>query len=204
MIAWVEGVLRDREPTHVVLDVGGVGYELLTSLRTFEQLPEPGKTVSLYVRTIVREDAITLFGFTSALERRTFDLLLKASRVGPKLAQAILSGVEPNTLLRALRDGEVAVLKRSPGVGPKLAERMAVELRDRAGDELKVLMPAGPDGVVIDEPVEDVETQLLSALLNLGYPRSQAEKVAGKAVREAGDEGSLESAIRVALKHLAP
>jgi len=204
MIAWVEGVLREREPTHVIVDVQGVGYELMTSLRTYEQLPEPGKTVSLHVRTIVREDAITLFGFASGFERRTFDLLLRASRVGPKLAQTILSGVEPGLLLRALRDEDVSVLKRAPGVGPKLAERMAVELRDRAGDELKLSQPAGAEGPIDDTPTEDVATQLLSALLNLGYPRSQAEKVADKAVREAGAEASLESTIRVALKHLAP
>ncbi len=204
MISWVEGVLREREPTHVIVDVQGVGYELMTSLRTYEQLPEPGKTVSLHVRTIVREDAITLFGFASGFERRTFDLLLRASRVGPKLAQTILSGVEPGLLLRALRDEDVSVLKRAPGVGPKLAERMAVELRDRAGDELKLSQPAGAEGPIDDAPTEDVATQLLSALLNLGYPRSQAEKVADKAVREAGAEASLESTIRVALKHLAP
>ena len=203
MIGRVEGVLLDREPDHVLVDVNGVGYELQISLRTFEQLPEPGKTVALQVRTIVREDAITLFGFASALERRTFDLLLRASRVGPKLAQAILSGVEPSLLLRALRDGEVSVLKRSPGVGPKLAERMALELRDRAADELKLGAPEAGSAPV-DEPSEDVATQLVSALLNLGYPRTQAEKVAEKAVREAGAEASLESAIRVALKHLAP
>lgn len=203
MIAWVEGVLREREPTHVIVDVNGVGYELKTSLRTFEQLPEPGKTVSLHVRTIARDDAITLFGFASALERRTFDLLLRANRVGPKLAQAILSGVEPGLLLRALRDGELSVLKRAPGVGAKLAERMVVELRDRAGDELKLGGPPGSDAPLVDEPIEDVTTQLLSALLNLGYPRAQAEKVAEKAVRDAGAEASLEAAIRVALRHLA-
>jgi Holliday junction DNA helicase RuvA len=203
MIGRVEGTLLEREPGHVLVDVSGVGYELLISLRTFEQLPEPGKTVALHVRTVVREDAITLFGFASGVERRVFDLLLRASRVGPKLAQAILSGVEPTLLLRALRDGEVSVLKRSPGVGPKLAERMAVELRDRAADELKIGAPDAGEGTV-DEPIEDVSAQLVSALLNLGYPRSQAEKVADKAVREAGAEASLESAIRVALRHLAP
>jgi len=202
MIAWLEGVLRHREPTHVVVDVQGVGYELMTSLRTYEQLPETGKTVALHVRTIAREDAITLFGFASALERRAFDLLLRANRVGPRLAQTILSGVEPSVLLRALRDGEVSVLKRAPGVGPKLAERMCVELRDRAADELKLTGHEG--GVAAGEAADDVATQLLSALLNLGYPRGQADKVADEAMREAGAGASLESAIRVALKHLAP
>lgn len=204
MIAWVEGVLREREPTRVIVDVNGVGYELMTSLRTFEQLPEPGKTVALHVRTIARDDAITLFGFASALERRTFDLLLRANRVGPRLAQAILSGVEPALLLRALRDGEVSVLRRAPGVGPKLAERMVVELRDRAADELEARVPASGEALLADEPIEDVTAQLLSALLNLGYARGQAEKVAEKAVRDAGADASLEAAIRVALKHLAP
>ncbi len=139
MIAWVEGVLREREPTHSIVDVSGVGYELMTSLRTYEQLPEPGKTVSLYVRTIAREDAITLFGFASALEKRTFDLLLRANRVGPRLAQTILSGVEPALLLRALRDGEVSVLKRAPGVGPKLAERIAEEEKLRVEEDLGMI-----------------------------------------------------------------
>ena len=132
MIAWLEGVLREKAPTRIVLDVHGVGYELLVPLSTFESLPDLGKTVSLLVHTAVREDAIQLFGFSSPLEKELFHLLRKASRVGPKLAQSILSGMEPSRLLRILRDGDAKGLRRAPGVGPKLAERIAVELRDDA------------------------------------------------------------------------
>lgn len=202
MIAWLEGVLRHKAPTRVVVDVSGVGYELLVSLQTFEQLPDAGKTVALYVRTVVREDSFLLYGFANARERAAFDLLLKASRVGPKLAQAILSGIEPDRLLLALRAGDVQALRRAPGVGPKMAERMGVELRDGAA---KLLVQGGEagraDGDVIAE--EEVHDQLLSALLNLGYPRSQAERVVDAAAAEAGDGASIESLIRVALRRLA-
>jgi Holliday junction DNA helicase RuvA len=203
MIAWLEGLLRDREPTHVIVDVRGVGYELLVSLRTFSQLPAPGKTVGLHVRTIARDDAITLFGFATPVERRTFDLLIRASRVGPKLAQTILSSAEPAVLLRALRDREISVLKRAPGVGAKLAERMALELREHAGDFLNELTLGDANGPG-PETFDEVRAQLLSALLNLGYPRSQAEKVVESAAREVGPDADLEAAIRVALKMLAP
>jgi len=204
MIAWLEGLLREKDPTRIVVDVSGVGYELLVSLQTFEQLPQTGKTVALHVRTIVRDDAFLLYGFASLLERATFDLLVKANRVGPKLAQAILSGIEPNRLLRALRDGDQKVLRGVPGVGAKMAERIGVELRDGARD-LAALHGESQAGVAMGEAdvVADVHEQLLSALLNLGYPRSQAERVVHSAASEAGEGASLESLIRVALRRLA-
>ena len=119
MIAWLEGQLREKAPTRIVLDVQGVGYELLVPLATFEALPDVGKRVSLLVHTAVREDAIQLFGFATALEKSLFHLLLKANRVGPKLAQSILSGMEPHRLLRLLREADAKGLKKAPGVGPK-------------------------------------------------------------------------------------
>ena len=186
MIAWLEGKLREKTPTAIVLDVGGVGYELLISLTTFDALPDCGKTVALHVRTVVREDALILYGFAAPLERSVFDLLVRANRVGPKLAQAMLSGVAAEPLLRALRDGDAKSLRRAPGVGPKMAERMAVELRDGARDLL------GQPGLEVDgavgsaDPRDDTREQLLSALTNLGYPRSQAERVAEGASAEAG------------------
>jgi Holliday junction DNA helicase RuvA len=203
VIAWLEGVLRDKAPTRVVVDVGGVGYELLISLLSFERLPEAGKTIALHVRTIVREDAFLLYGFVDVHERAVFDLLLKANRVGPKLAQAILSGISPDRLLRALRDADAKALRKIPGVGPKMAERIGVELRDGAADLL-----VGPEGTLDpassgDEAGEDVREQLLSALLNLGYPRNQAERVVDGAAAEAGEDASLEALIRIALKRLA-
>jgi len=205
MIAWLEGQLREKAPTRVVVDVSGVGYELLVSLQTFEQLPEMGKTVSLYVRTIVREDAFLLYGFVRPLERQTFDLLLKANRVGPKLAQAILSGIDPDRLLCALRDGDQKVLRGVPGVGAKMAERIGFELREGAGELSALHAGDGGSGVPSGSASasRDVHDQLLSALLNLGYPRQRAERVVDSASSEAGEGASLESLIRVALRRLA-
>jgi Holliday junction DNA helicase RuvA len=203
MIAWLEGTLREKAPTRIVLDVQGVGYELLVPLSTFETLPDPGKTVSLLVHTAVREDAIQLFGFATALEKELFHLLRKASRVGPKLAQSILSGMEPHRLLRLLRDADAKGLQKAPGVGPKLAERIAVELRDEAE---KLAGRVGADGATgsptLASRVEPDE-ELLSALINLGYSRSQAERVVASALAEAPAEAGLEELIRLALRHLA-
>jgi Holliday junction DNA helicase RuvA len=121
VIARVEGTLREKTPTRVVVDVHGVGYELLVPLSTFTALPDEGKTVALRVHTAVREDAIQLFGFATALERAAFELLLKASRVGPRLAQNVLSGIAADVLLDAIRRGDVAALRGVPGVGTKTA-----------------------------------------------------------------------------------
>lgn len=203
MIAWLEGNLREKAPTRIVLDVQGVGYELLVPLSTFETLPDIGKTVSLLVHTAVREDAIQLFGFASSLEKELFHLLLKANRVGPKLAQSILSGMEPARLLRLLREADAKGLRKAPGVGPKLAERIGVELRDDAeklaGRLATTGSEAGPEPLLAIEPGEE----LLSALVNLGYPRNQAERVVDAALAEAPAESSLEELIRVALRRLA-
>ena len=203
MIAWLEGNLREKSPTRIVLDVQGVGYELLVPLSTFETLPDLGKTVSLLVHTAVREDAIQLFGFATGLEKELFHLLLRASRVGPKLAQSILSGMEPTRLLKLLREADAKGLRKAPGVGPKLAERIAVELRDDAeklAGRLGALDARGSTG-----PLSDVEPgeELLSALVNLGYPTARAERVVDAALAEAPPESSLEVLIRVALRRLA-
>ena len=132
MIAWVEGVLRAKTPVSVVVDVNGVGYELNVSLSTSALLPDLGKTVGLHALTVAREDALLLYGFATAYEKQVFELLVRASRVGPKLAQTMLSGMPPERLVAALRDGEVAAMKGVPGVGAKTAERLVVELLDKA------------------------------------------------------------------------
>ena len=203
MIAWLEGNLREKAPTRIVLDVQGVGYELLVPLSTFETLPDLGKTVSLLVHTAVREDAIQLFGFATSLEKELFHLLLKANRVGPKLAQSILSGMEPARLLRLLREADAKGLRKAPGVGPKLAERIGIELRDDAEKLAGRLGRTGSEEG--GEPLSAIEPgeELLSALVNLGYPRSQAERVVDAALAEVPAESSLEELIRVALRRLA-
>jgi len=202
VIAWVEGVLREKAPTRVVVDVRGVGYELAIPLGTFTVLPDEGKTVALFVHTAVREDAIQLFGFATPSERDAFELLLKASRVGPRLAQSILSGLPPARLLEALQAGEVETLRAAPGVGPKLAERLCVELRDRAG-EMRAESGEGGEAAP-PPPADDRRDQVVSALVNLGYAKPQADKVAEATAREVGDEAGLETWIRIALRRLAP
>ena len=206
MIAWIEGVLREKEPTRIVLDVSGVGYELLISLATFAALPDVDKTVALQVRTVVREDALLLYGFASPLEKAIFDLLCRANRVGPKLAQTILSGIEPDRVLHALAQKDHALLCRAPGVGKKLAERMAVELcepaaklrEQRAGDLGEI---SADEAAGVSEA--EIRDQVLSALINLGYPKAQAERVVEASAREAGEGLSIEDWIRIALRRLA-
>ncbi len=203
MIARVEGTLRERTPVRVVIDVSGVGYEVHIPLSTFTALPDEGKTVALHTHTVAREDALLLYGFATLYEKEVFQLLLRANRVGPKLAQTILSGIEPGNLVAALRDGEVTALKKVPGVGAKTAERMVVELRDRA-EELTRDPRAGGVGVGAGpESNDELREQLLSALVNLGYQKTHAEKVVAGALEEVGEGATIESLIRVALRGLA-
>ena len=206
MIAWLEGILKEKAPGRVLLDVGGVGYELLISLATFAVLPDVGKTIAVHARTVVREDALLLYGFATSPERDIFDLLLKANRVGPKLAQAILSGIEPLRVVRGLRDSDIKLLSSAPGVGKKMAERMVLELKEKAS-ELANEFSSGPGALPETDSISsaDSETrdQVVSALLNLGYPKPQAERVVEAAALEAGEEATIEELVRVALRRMA-
>jgi Holliday junction DNA helicase RuvA len=203
VIARLEGVLLELSPTRVVVDVRGVGYEVLIPLSTFTQLPDIGKTVVLHIYTHAPEGALQLFGFASRGERVAFDLLLRANRVGPRLAQTILSGISPPDLLAAIHRSDVAVLRSAPGVGSKLAERILVDLRDRTA-ELAAVVGGGGGGA--SAPAADVaealREQTLSALVNLGYPKSQAERALAGAVDAAGDTPTLEDLVRGSLKML--
>ncbi len=200
MIAYLEGELREKEPTRVVLDVGGVGYEVLIPLSTFYELPDEGKTVALRVHTHVREDTLQLFGFRTARERAVFELLLRTSGVGPKLAQAILSGVAPDELLAAIEAGEVAVLRAVPGVGQKTAERIVVDLRDRVSGLAGApdAAGAGPRVAPRGGPAEEA----VSALINLGYGASHAERAVDAAHEDLDGDASLEEVIRAALRRV--
>ncbi len=208
MIAHIEGVLREIAPTRVVVDVAGVGYELHVPLSTFTELPDRGSPVALHVHTHAREGALQLFGFHSAGERVAFDLLLRASRVGPKLAQTILSGISPARLLDAIHGGDVAVLRAAPGIGTRMAERILVELRDRTGELAAVLGDAGatrPNGG--DAGAEDTRNalreQTLSALMNLGYPRARAERALEAAAEAVEEAPTLEDLVRGSLQNLS-
>jgi len=201
MIARLEGVLLEQRPTRVVIGVGGVGYAVHVPLSTFTELPDLGERVTLEIYTHAHDGAIQLFGFHSPAERVSFELLLKANRVGPKLAQTILSGISPAELLEAIRGQAVGALRAVPGIGTKMAERILLELRDRT-EELAVA--TGRGGERRPEPsVEDsAREQTLSALLNLGYPRTEAERVLADAAEEAGSGATLEVLVRASLKRL--
>lgn len=204
MIARLEGVLREQSPTRVIVDVGGVGYAVQIPLSTFTELPDEGKIVALHVHTHAIEGAVHLYGFATRSELVAFELLLRASRVGPRLAQTILSGISPAALLEAIRGARIATLRAVPGVGSKLAERILMELRDRV-DELALAVagtsaPGAGARAAFDPAARE---QTLSALLNLGYPRAQAERVVEEAVLEAGDTATVETLVRGSLKRLA-
>lgn len=199
MIGRVEGALVEKQPTRVLVDVGGVGYELSIPLSTFGRLPDEGKVVALRVHTHVRDDALLLFGFATEVERVAFELLIRASRVGPKLAQAILSGIEASDLLAAIRAEDVSALHSVPGVGAKTAERIVLELRDRVPDGFGESPPVG----AIPSSESELRAQLLSALVNLQVTRAKAERVVEGVIDEHGEEAPIELLVRAALRRLA-
>lgn len=197
MIAWVSGVLREkdaRRPQRVVIDVGGVGYEVWAPLFTIYAIGDAGAQVSLRIHTHVREDALQLFGFATELEQQLFERLIGVSGVGPKLALAVLSGLDPESLVRAIRGNDLGRLTAIPGVGRKTAERLVVELKDRLPQEA-----GGPVAPVAEGGVRD---DLMSALVNLGYQRATAEKAVDKVVARDGEAG-FEPQLRAILKELA-
>lgn len=191
MIARLEGRLAEKSPERLILDVGGVGYEIHAPLSTFLELPDEGKTVRLRVHTHVRQDTFQLYGFLSEGERVGFRLLLGIAGVGPRLALGILSGLSTGRLVQAIRRADVEALRSIPGVGLKTAERMLVELRDKV-DRLELDEPASP--------TTDAEAATVSALLNLGYPRAQAEKLVRAAVERLPPGSRLEDLVREALR----
>ena len=203
MIAWLEGTLREKTPARVVVVAGGVGYEAWIPLSTFTELPDEGKTVALHVHTHVREDALLLYGFATGFERTLFDLLLRTSGVGPKLALTILSGLEATRLLDAIRHGAVATLRAVPGVGPKMAERIVVELRERASELAAAqAVESGPSGSVPARAKVGpaAQEEAVSALVNLGYPRAHAQRLVEDTAAELGPGASLESCLKAALR----
>ena len=168
MIAHLRGRLLSKTPQTAVVEAAGVGYEVTISIPTFTALPAEGNEVALLVYTHVREDALALFGFTTATEKRLFEKLLSISGIGPKLAITVLSGLTPERLIAAIHSQDHATLTRIPGVGKKTAERIVLELRDK----LQELASAGATASSSTPVSEDV----LSALVNLGYQRASAQK----------------------------
>jgi holliday junction DNA helicase RuvA len=196
VIAHLAGTLLEKHVQRLVVDVGGVGYEVHVPLSTFYAVGEPGARVTLRVHTHVREDALQLFGFVTALELSLFQRLIAVSGIGPKVALAVLSGIEPADLIRAVRGSDIARLTRIPGVGKKTSERIIVELRDRLP---QVTEPAASDTAVDAGEVRD---NVLSALVNLGYQRASVERVVDTVLRKV-DTREFELLLREVLKSLS-
>jgi Holliday junction DNA helicase RuvA len=196
MIGLLRGRLLEKRPNQVILDVGGVGYLVAVPLSTFAALGDLHAEVTLLIHTHVREDALALYGFLSAREKHFFELLLGASGVGPSLALKILSGMNVEDLVPAIRTGDLARLTKIPGVGRKTAERMVVELKDKleaVAIETEKPAPSSPAGV---------EADVKSALLNLGYDERTAEAALAEAKRESGT-ANFEKLLRVTLAALS-
>lgn len=203
MIARLSGRLTFKQPGQLIIDVGGVGYRVFCPLSTFYELPRAGEPVELLIRTQVSSEAIHLYAFKTGREKELFELLLNVSGIGPKLALNILSGIQAPDLVRALAQGDSLRLRAIPGVGKKTAERMVVELKDRAaGLAGPAEGAAGPEEALDRELVDDA----LSALANLGYNRTQAERAVRAALARfeaAGRAAGLESLLKEALRSLA-
>jgi Holliday junction DNA helicase RuvA len=197
VIALLRGTLLEKAPSRVVVDVAGVGYDVQVPLSTFYGLGEPGTNVTLRIHTHVREDALALFGFSTGLEQALFERLISINGIGPKLALAVLSGIEPADLIRAIRQQDVARLTAIPGIGKKTAERIGLELKDR----LPQLSPAAGPAPAAEDPEDQLREDLLSALLNLGYQRAAAEKAIEK-VTKAAPAAGFEQALRDALRSM--
>lgn len=197
MIAHLRGTVFEKHPNEVIVEAGGVGYEVQIPISTYTSLPDVGAAVSLRIYTHVREDAFLLFGFVTADEKFVFERLISVSGIGPKLAITVLSGLATEDLVGAIRGGDVQKLVRIPGVGKKTAERMVLELKDKmagvgAGDGT-----AGPV-TGVGPTLTALETDVLSALLNLGSSRASAEEAVRKA-KERGAEESFEPLFRAAM-----
>ena len=195
MIAYLRGRLFEKQPNRIVVDVDGVGYDVSVPLSTFYGLGEPGSAVTLRIHTHVREDALALYGFATRIEQELFERLIGVSGIGPKLALAVLSGIEPPDLVRAIEHADVARLTAIPGVGKKTAERIVLELKDR----LPRASIAAPTGEPVFAP--SLRDDLLSALINLGYHRPLAEKAVESSLKRAAG-GDFEQHLRQALREV--
>ena len=204
MIGKLRGTIDSYGEDFVILDVGGVGYQVQCSARTMQALPAPGEAATLSIETYVREDQIKLFGFTSDVEREWFRLLQTVQGVGTKVALAILSTLKPADLASAIALRDKAAITRAPGVGQKVAERVVTELKDKAPayadiDPAVIRLSGAVDDHRAPKPIADA----VSALVNLGYGQPQAAAAIAAATRSAGEAADTARLIRLGLKELA-
>jgi Holliday junction DNA helicase RuvA len=198
VIAHLRGRISEKHPNRVIVDVNGVGYDVFVPLSTFYGLGDAGSETALRIHTHVREDALLLYGFATLLEQELFERLIGVSGIGPKVALAVLSGIEPQELIRAIERGDIARLTSIPGVGKKTSERIVLELKDRLPRGQAAAALAGETVV----PASAIHDDVISALVNLGYHRPLAEKAAAAAVTVAPDAG-FERTLKQALRELA-
>ena len=199
MIASLRGRLAAKEPNRIIVDVGGVGYDVAVPLSTYYTLGDAGSDVSLRVHTHVREDTLALYGFSTTLELQIFERLIGISGIGPKLALAVLSGIEVADLVRAVQLGDVGRLTAIPGIGRKTAERIGLELKDKLP---KGLIEEAAAGAGAGDRGGELRHDLLSALLNLGYHRPLAEKSVEAALART-ESRAFETVLKQALRELA-
>ena len=195
MIAHIRGKLLYKIPNYVVIDCAGIGYELNISVSTYTELRDVGAEAVLHVHTHVREDALQLYGFYEVTEKLLFEKLLTISGIGPKLAITVLSGISADRLVGAIRGGDHATLTKIPGIGKKTAERVVLELKDK----LDGLAATGTPGVDAPVSLGAVADDVLSALVNLGYPRVAAQKAVESAAKDASVSGDFERLFRASM-----
>jgi Holliday junction DNA helicase RuvA len=202
MIAHLRGTLLDKKPGQVILEVGGVGYKVLIPLSTYYELDGEGATVSFRVHTHVREDIIALFGFLTEIEEVLFQRLISVAGVGPALALKVLSGLEPADLVDAIRHGDLRRLGSIPGVGKKTAERLVVELKDKMPELLARVGTPGEPAATEAAPSPALRDDLISALVNLGYQRSQVDRAVRETLKHEANP-SFETVLKGALRRLS-
>lgn len=202
MIAYLAGKLLEKEANSVIVDVGGVGYDVMIPLSTFYDLGEIGEDVSLRIFTYVREDTLQLFGFKTIRERELFLLLISVSGIGPKSAITALSGMSADEIIGAIRQNNLARLNSIPGVGKKTAERLVIELRDKIAKLSAISSEEMKSEGTPQMSGDNVYDDAISALSNLGYQRNAAEKALKQAMQE-GTEMSVQKLLRRSLQLLA-
>jgi Holliday junction DNA helicase RuvA len=204
MIAHLSGTLLSKQATSVIVDVSGVGYEVSIPLSTFYDLEDTGSKVQLRIYTHVKEDALQLYGFKTARERELFINFISVSGIGPKLGIALLSGMSADELIASIKTNNLARLTLIPGVGKKTAERLIVDLREKMAAlstaQLEDTTGARPEAIDISS-ADNVRSEALSGLMNLGYQRSAAEKAIDSALSQGGDI-SVESVLKRSLQQL--
>lgn len=200
MIASLQGTLSEKRLDEVVVDVHGVGFRVFVSLVAQAHLPPEGEPIALRIRTVVREDALDLYGFLTAAEEELFLLLTSVSQVGPKAALNILSGLAPEELALAISQGDAGRLTKIRGVGKKTAERIVLELRDKVSALLPTAGARAASGSAIQRGVPPRQSDLVSALANLGYKPALAERLAAQAEESLGQGAAIEALLKEALR----